>query len=300
MNVTTLIANPSKLPLTLAEVNSVAEALENQGAYLLDVKWLEADTACDIFYDRLPVDEAERTLLYLLANVPFDAITQVSEGRRKKLLLSDMDSTIITCECIDELADYAGIKDKVSVITERAMNGELDFIAALKERVALLKGLPETVLQECYDSRVKLMGGAEALVKTMAAHGATTVLISGGFTFFTARVAEVAGFKHNIANMLGIEDGKLNGQVKGAIIDKHAKEETLLGFQQELRLSRSEILAVGDGANDLPMLLSAGLGVAYHAKPTVRAQANAQINHCDLTALLYAQGFTKQEWACSI
>lgn len=300
MNVTTLIANLEQMPLTLAEVNSVVEALENQGAYLLDVKWLEADTACDIFYDRLPVDEAQRTLLYLLANVPFDAITQPAEGRRKKLLLSDMDSTIITVECIDELADYAGIKDKVSVITERAMNGELDFIAALKERVALLKGLPENVLQECYDSRVKLMGGAEALVKTMAANGATTVLISGGFTFFTSRVAQWAGFQRNIANVLGIEDGKLNGLVKGAIIDKHAKEATLQGFMQEFRLSRDETLAVGDGANDLPMLLSAGCGIAYRAKPTVRAQAEHQINHCDLTALLYAQGFKKEEWACSI
>ena len=300
MNVTTLIANPSLLPLNMAEVNSVVEALENQGAYLLDVKWLKDNVACDIFFDKLSVDEAQRTLEYLLANVPFDAITQASEGRRKKLLLSDMDSTIITCECIDELADYAGIKDKVSAITERAMNGELDFIAALNERVALLKGLPETVLQECYDSRVKLMPGAEALVKTMAAHGATTVLISGGFTFFTSRVAKVAGFQHNIANMLGVADGKLTGVVKPPIVDKHAKEQTLIGFKDELGLAREQTLAVGDGANDLPMLLAAGIGAAYHAKPTVRAQANTQINHCDLSALLYAQGYKPEDWACSI
>lgn len=300
MNVTTLIANPSKLPLSDAEINSVVEALENQGAYLLNVKWLEPQTACDIFFDRLPVDEAQRTLEYLLANVPFDAITQASEGRRKKLLLSDMDSTIITCECIDELADYAGIKEKVAAITERAMNGELDFIAALNERVALLKGLPESVLQECYDSRVKLMPGAEALVKTMAANGATTALISGGFTFFTSRVAKAAGFKHNIANVLGIEGGKLSGTVKPPIVDKHAKEQTLLGFKDELQLQRSEILAAGDGANDLPMLLQAGLGVAYHAKPAVRAKAEHQINHCDLTALLYVQNYKKEDWACSI
>ena len=300
MNVTTLIANPKLMPLTLAEVNSVVEALENQGAYLLDVKWLHDEIACDIFFDRLSVDEAQRALLYLLAAVPFDAITQEAEGRRKKLLLSDMDSTIITCECIDELADYAGIKDKVSEITERAMNGELDFIAALNERVALLKGLPESVLQECYDSRVKLMPGAEVLVKTMAKHGATTVLISGGFTFFTSRVAKVAGFQHNIANVLGIADGKLTGLVKPPIIDKHAKEQTLFGFKDELRLERLETLAIGDGANDLPMLLAAGMGAAYHAKPTVRAQARDQINQCDLSALLYAQGYTREDWACSI
>ena len=180
------------------------------------------------------------------------------------------------------------------------MNGELDFIAALNERVALLKGLPEATLQECYDSRVKLMPGAEVLVKTMAANGATTVLISGGFTFFTSRVAKIAGFQHNIANVLGVADGKLTGLVKPPIIDKHAKEQTLIGFQDELGLARAQTMAVGDGANDLPMLLRAGFGAAYHAKLAVRAEAADQINHCDLSALLYAQGYTHKEWACSI
>lgn len=301
MNVTTLLANPAVMKLNEAEVNTVIDALEQQGAiFTRPPHWLEPGAACDIFFEKLPAEEAASTLPHLLAAVPFDAITQPAEGRRKKLLLSDMDSTIITVECIDELADYAGLKAEVSEITERAMNGELDFVAALKERVALLKGLPESVLQECYDSRVKLMPGAEVLVKTMAAQGATTVLISGGFTFFTAQVAQAAGFQHNIANLLGVEGGKLTGEVRGAIIDKHAKETTLQGFKDELGLATAQTLAVGDGANDLPMLLSAGLGVAYHAKPSVRAAAKAQINHCDLSALLYAQGISKKEWACSI
>lgn len=296
MYVTTLLANPELTPINDAEVNSVVDALTDQGAFVTSIAWLERAVAADIYFDKLPADEASETLAHLLAAVPFDAITQEKTTRRKKLLVSDMDSTIITIECIDELADYAGLKDKVAVITERAMNGELDFVAALNERVALLAGMPESVLQECYDSRVKLMPGAEALVKTMAANGASTVLISGGFTFFTSRVAAAAGFDEHVANVLEITDGKLTGKVKPPIVDKHVKQETLLARMEALGLSREHTLAAGDGANDLPMLLSAGLGVAYHAKPSVKAQAAHKIDHCDLSALLYAQGYVKRDF----
>lgn len=297
MYVTTLLASPELAPINDAEVNSVVDALTDQGAYVTSVAWLERAAACDIYFDKLPLDEARHTLDHLLAAVPFDAITQEKKGRQKKLLVSDMDSTIITVECIDELADYAGLKEKVAAITERAMNGELDFIAALNERVALLAGLPESVLQECYDTRVKLMPGAEALVKTMAKNGASTVLISGGFTFFTTRVAAAAGFHEQVANVLEIKEGKLTGRVLPPIIDKHAKKETLLDRMTTLGLGVSETLAVGDGANDLPMLLAAGLGAAYHAKPAVKAEAEHKIGSCDLTALLYAQGYTKRDFA---
>lgn len=296
MYVTTLLANPELTPINDAEVNAVVDALTNQGAFVTSVAWLERAVACDIYFDKLPLDDARETLAHLLAAVPFDAITQEKKSRRKKLLVSDMDSTIITIECIDELADYAGLKEKVAAITERAMNGELDFVAALNERVALLAGMPESVLQECYDSRVKLMPGAEALVKTMAANGASTVLISGGFTFFTSRVAKAAGFEEHVANVLDVKDGKLTGKVKPPIVDKHVKKETLLARMDALGLGRDETLAAGDGANDLPMLLSSGLGVAFHAKPSVKAEAVHKIDHCDLSALLYAQGYVKRDF----
>lgn len=296
MNVTTLLANPEINPINDAEVNSVVDALTDQGAIVTSVAWLERDTACDIYFEKLPLDEAQETIAHLLAPVPFDAITQATEGRQKKLLVCDMDSTIITIECIDELADYAGIKDKVAVITERAMNGELDFVGALNERVALLAGLPESVLQTCYDERVKLMPGAEALVKTMAANDAQCVLISGGFTFFTNRVAQAAGFHENVANVLEIKNGKLTGKVLPPIVDKETKKAKLLSEMDRLHLDAYETIAVGDGANDLPMLLESGLGVAYHAKPSVKAQAHFKIDSCDLSALLYAQGYSKKDF----
>lgn len=296
MNVTTLLANPEITPINDAEVNAVVDALTDQGAVVTSVAWLEQDTACDIYFEKLPLEEAQETLGHLLSNVPFDAITQSTEGRQKKLLVCDMDSTIITIECIDELADYAGIKDKVAVITERAMNGELDFVGALNERVALLAGLPESVLQTCYDERVRLMPGAEALVKTMAANDAHCVLISGGFTFFTNRVAKAAGFHENVANVLEIKNGKLTGKVVPPIVDKNTKKAELLKQMELHALDPYEAMAVGDGANDLPMLLSAGLGVAYHAKPAVKAEAHFKIDSCDLSALLYAQGYSKKDF----
>ncbi|MDP2213042.1 phosphoserine phosphatase SerB [Phenylobacterium sp.] len=231
-----------------------------------------------------------------LSDLPVDACVQPWEGRRKRLLIADMDSTIIGCECIDELADFAGVKAKVSEITERAMRGELDFEAALRERVAMLKGLPLSDLQLAYDERVVLNPGARTLVRTMAAGGARCVLVSGGFTFFTSRVAQAAGFHAQRANTL-IEDGEvLAGEVGVPILGREAKLTALREEAAAIGAELTATLAVGDGANDLAMIEAAGLGVAYRAKPVVAAQAHAKVDHADLTALLYFQGYAATDF----
>jgi phosphoserine phosphatase len=225
-----------------------------------------------------------------------DVCVQPSEGRRKRLLIADMDSTIIGCECIDELADFAGVKDQVAGITERAMRGELAFEGALRERVAMLKGLGLDKLQACYDQRVRLNPGAETLVKTMAAHGARCVLVSGGFTFFTSRVMAAAGFHANRANTLGDDGAVLTGLVGEPILGREAKLTALREETAALGLTPAEALAVGDGANDLAMIEVAGLGVAYRAKPVVAEKAHAKVDHADLTALLYFQGYRAEDF----
>ena len=231
-----------------------------------------------------------------LAQTRVDLCAQPWSERRKRLLLADMDSTIIGCECIDELADFAGVKDKVSEITERAMRGELDFEGALRERVAMLKGLPLGDLQRAYDERVRLNAGARTLVRTMSAGGARAVLVSGGFTFFTSRVAQAAGFADNRANTL-IETGEgLAGTVGEPILGREAKLAALKEEAAGLGIALSQTLAVGDGANDLAMIEAAGLGVAYRAKPIVASQADAKVDHADLTALLYFQGYRAEEF----
>jgi phosphoserine phosphatase len=230
-----------------------------------------------------------------LAHFPLDLCLQPYEGRRKKLLVADMDSTIIGCECLDELADFAGVKDAVAAITERAMRGELQFEAALRERVAMIAGLPLADLERCYQERVRLNPGARALVRTMAADGARCVLVSGGFTFFAAKVAEAAGFHQAQANWLEVEDGRLSGQVGEPILGREAKLRTLQEEAAALGLELSQTLAVGDGANDLAMIEAAGLGVAYRAKPVVAERAHARVDRCDLTALLYFQGYREDE-----
>ena len=202
---------------------------------------------------------------------------------------------MITVECIDELADFVGKKIEVAAITERAMNGELNFESALTERVGLLKGLPVAVLQQCYDERVKLMPGAKALLSFMCGFGAHAILVSGGFTFFTSRVRDALGFHEDYSNQLEMENGMLTGRVILPILGKKAKLATLNDACKRLGISASEVLAVGDGANDLPMLKAAGLGVAYHAKPVVRAEAKARINHGDLSALIYIQDYKQQD-----
>jgi phosphoserine phosphatase len=228
--------------------------------------------------------------------IKVDFCLQPLENRRKSLLICDMDSTLIGQECIDELADYAGVKDRVSAITERAMRGEIDFDGALNERVGLLKDLPLNILQACFDSRIHLNKGAKILAQTMRLHGAKTVIVSGGFTFFTARVAQAAGFEHHHANSL-LEDGdKLSGKVGLPILGRQAKKDRLEHYSAPLGGPQNAI-AIGDGANDLAMIQAAGLGIAYYAKPAVAAAAHCQIRYTDLTSALYFQGFKADEFA---
>ncbi|MCM8730026.1 phosphoserine phosphatase SerB [Hephaestia sp. MAHUQ-44] len=226
-----------------------------------------------------------------------DVIVQPMANREKKLLIADMDSTMITVECLDELADYAGIKDEIAAVTERAMRGELDFAQALDERVARLKGLDASVIDKCLAERIRATPGAATLVRTMKSQlGATTLLVSGGFSHFADRVGAAIGFDRALANDLGIADGKLTGTVAKPIVDSAAKEKALLDSVAALGIPLAQTLAVGDGANDLPMIRKAGLGVAYRAKPVVAAEAAARLDHTDLTALLYAQGVPSENW----
>jgi len=231
-----------------------------------------------------------------VAELPVDWALVPVEGRRKKLLIADMDSTIINVECLDELADFAGIKAEIAAITERAMRGELEFEPALRERVGKLKGLALDALQRTYDERVRLNPGAATLVKTMAAHGASCVLVSGGFTYFTSRVAELAGFHRHFANTL-LDDGSvLTGEVKEPILGRAAKLQHLV---EEAKLGGATpriALAIGDGANDLSMIKAAGLGVAYRAKPLVAAEADAKIDYMSLEAALFFQGYRRGEF----
>jgi phosphoserine phosphatase len=232
-----------------------------------------------------------------LAGLEVDFAVQAAEGRRKLLFVADMDSTIIGCECLDELADFAGVKAEVAAITERAMAGEIGFEGALRERVAMLKGLGRGALQQCYDERVRLNPGAWTLVQTLRAKGVRCVLVSGGFTFFTSRVAEAAGFQADRANRF-VEDGEvLAGQVIEPILGREAKLAALCEESAALGILPSAAIAIGDGANDLAMIEAAGLGVAYRAKPVVAAQADARIDHADLTALLYFQGYAAEDFA---
>ena len=295
-SVLTLIAPAGKEKLTQALISKISTAIAKEGALLLSQEWLAADVACDMTFARIEPEIAESIAREVIGREPVDCIAQPTDNRQKRMLISDMDSTIITIECVDEIADFAGVKEKVADITERAMRGEIDFPSALNERVALLAGLPETTLRRVYDERVQFMPGARELVATMRANGAYAVLVSGGFDFFTSRVRTELGFDTDSSNRLEIVDGKLTGKVILPILDKSSKLETLMQTTAERGLSLSDVLGAGDGANDLPMLLACGLGVAYHAKPMVQASARARINHCDLTALLYAQGYRRDEF----
>ncbi len=277
-------------PVALAEAAAAVRA-----ALAVSSETQLGEGALDLLVDGPPV-ETHQAVKAAVGERPVDFAVQPVENRRKRLLIADMDSTIINVECLDELADFAGVKDKVSEITERAMRGELAFEGALRERVGMLKGLSVDALQACYDDRVKLNPGARTLVRTMAEHGARCALVSGGFTFFTSRVAQAAGFHLNRANTLIEADGKLTGTVGDPILGKEAKLAALQEETAALGLTPADALAVGDGANDLAMIEAAGLGVAYRAKPIVAAQAHAKVDHADLTALLYFQGYTAAEF----
>ncbi|MBY8827496.1 phosphoserine phosphatase SerB [Hephaestia mangrovi] len=258
-----------------------------------DWHWIDEGRAADIAFGHDPGQA--RAILDAPGNL-YDVVVQPAVGREKKLLVADMDSTMITVECIDELADYAGIKAEIAAVTEAAMRGELDFAEALDARVALLKGLDATAIDRCLAERVTIMAGAKTLIRTMRARGAETILVSGGFTRFAEPVAAEIGFTQAIANVLEIDGAALAGTVAKPIVDSSTKQRTLLEARDRLGLAAHETLAVGDGANDLAMIKLAGLGVAYHAKPIVAAAAGARIDRADLTALLYAQGIGRGEW----
>ncbi len=295
--VATLIANPDSAALDGALLARVAEGLPHASAAV----WLASGVAADIPFTRPDADLktiAERARS-ALDGAPVDIIVQPLAHRRKKLFLADMDSTMIGQECIDELADFVGLKDKVSAITERAMRGELPFEPALRERVALLKGLPESIVEKIIAERITLTSGGRELVRTMRAAGGYCCLVSGGFTLFTSRIGAMIGFNEDRSNILELENGALAGRVREPILGKEAKRATLEELRARFGLAREETMAVGDGANDLAMLEEAGLGVAFRAKPAVAAAAQARVEHGDLTALLYAQGYRRDEFAKS-
>ena len=277
--------------LTRGDISAGQDALREAGCKPNGSGWVDEGDAADLWFDGDPADARAA-----LESMALDVILQPSLGRAKKLLVADMDSTMITVECIDELADYAGIKDRIAAVTEAAMRGELDFAEALDARVALLKDLDASAIDRCRAERVKIMPGAKALIRTMKAHGARTVLVSGGFTVFAEPVAAEIGFDVAIANRLGIAGDRLDGLVAKPIVDAATKRTTIEAERVALGLEVAETMAVGDGANDIPMIQAAGLGVAYHAKPKTAAAAGARVDHGDLTALLWAQGYKRGDW----
>lgn len=290
MFVATLIAAGG---LTRDTVAAATAALDAVGCAPAPPVWIDDGDAADVPFARDP-DAARAALADMTSSI--DIAVQPAAGRAKRLILADMDSTMITVECIDELADYAGIKPQIAAITERAMQGQLDFRAALTERVGLLAGLSETVLADCLEQRVHLMPGARTLVQTMTAHGARAVLVSGGFMPFAGPVAARIGFDRARANELEIVDGRLTGRVIEPIVDSATKLDTLHAECAALGITTDAALAVGDGANDVPMLVAAGLGVAYRAHAAAVAAADAAVRHGDLTALLWMQGYPRASW----
>jgi phosphoserine phosphatase len=278
--IATLVA---KDQLSAGDISVACDALGGRAGPVSD------GVACDILFEQHQPDER-----WISASDGTDVIIQAAADRHRKLLVADMDSTMITVECIDELADYAGLKAEVSEVTERAMRGEIDFAGALRDRVALLAGLSEATVAECLRERVKLMGRAKALIRTFRANGGEAILVSGGFTHFTGPVAKEIGFDRAIANRLVVKDGVLTGDVETPIVDAETKRAVLLDALNGRDPSVS--IAIGDGANDIPMIEAAGLGIAYHAKPKTQAAADACIRYGDLSVLLYAMGYARKDW----
>jgi phosphoserine phosphatase len=296
-HVATLISNPDAAALDHPALTRARDMLPASS----EPRWLAQHIAADIPFTPAGENDngtrawAER-LRESLADRPIDVVVQPQGERRKRLLIADMDSTMIGQECVDELADKVGLKARVAAITERAMRGDIAFAPALRERVALLEGLPVSTIGDVIAERIKLTAGGRTLVATMRANGAHTCLISGGFTLFAERIAAMIGFDESRANKLVLKDGRLAGKVEEPILGCEAKLAALQDLTGRLGLSPDATLAVGDGANDLAMLLAAGLGVAYRAKPLVAAQAHARVDHGDLTALLYLQGYRREEF----
>jgi phosphoserine phosphatase len=290
MFIATLIAAGG---LTRGDISAAEDALRGAGAGPAGWAWIEDGMAVDLRFGEAP-DQATAALEGLVPAA--DVIVQVEADRRRRLLVADMDSTMITVECIDELADYAGLKGEIAAITERAMQGELGFEEALEARVALLAGLDEAMIGRCHDERVTISPGARALVRTLRRDGAYCLLVSGGFDRFADRVAASIGFDFSVANRLGVDSGRLSGAVERPIVGAEAKRRALLDSAASLEIPLAATLAVGDGANDIAMIEAAGLGIAYHAKPALAAAADARIRHNDLSALLYASGYPRRQW----
>lgn len=287
MFIATLLTNPETPILDRATVESVRNAWGGG-----DAVWLDPGVAAEFPLESMPLNRWE--VGEGLQSLRVDLVVQRAEGRRKRVLLADMDSTMIRQECIDELADEAGVGARVAEITRRAMNGELDFESALRERVGLLQGLPVAVIDRVIRDRITLMPGGPELVATMRANGGYAALVSGGFTAFTAKIAQVLGFDENRANTLNSKGDFLDGSVAEPILGKQAKVDALVDITKRLMISEDQVMAVGDGANDLGMLKRAGAGVALHAKPVVAAECDIRINHGDLTALLFIQGYRRE------
>jgi phosphoserine phosphatase len=291
--VLTLVA--SDKVLTTAHLAGVTRYLDSQGLPLShEPRWLRPHWAADLYVPFRPNPQQIRTIREALVTDRIDILVNRTQGRKKRLLLADMDATIIDGETLDELAGSIGLGAETAAITAKTMRGELDFTASLIERVALLKGLPETRLQETLD-RMPLMGGAEILIGGMREKGATCVLVSGGFTFFTDAVAKRLGFHHHHGNVLDIQNGALSGKVNGTVLDRAAKLSYLEFYRQELGLQREDVMAIGDGANDLSMLQAAGLGIGFHPKPVLAQSLDNLILYGDLSAALYAQGLAPNQ-----
>ena len=289
MFIATLLTDPQTPILERATVEAVRNAWGGG-----DAVWLDPGVAAEFPLEAMPLNRWD--VWQGLQSLRVDLVVQPAEARRKRVLLADMDSTMIQQECIDELADEAGVGARVAEITKAAMNGELDFEGALRERVGLLKGLPVAVIDRVIRDRITLMPGGRELVATMRANGAYAALVSGGFTAFTTRVAAMLGFDENRANTLNTNGDFLDGTVAEPILGRQAKVDALEDIAKRLRIAEAEVMAVGDGANDLGMLKRAGAGVALHAKPVVAAECDIRINHGDLTALLFIQGYAREEF----
>lgn len=297
-SVLTLIADPATAKLTPETALLAWRALRAAGETVGDIDWLAPGIACDIALDAAPEPGLRDIATMALTGRPVDAVLQAAAGRRKKLLVADMESTIIVNEMVDELAALVGVGEQVAAITRRAMNGEIRFKEALRERVALLGGLEEVALRETCE-RIVFMPGARALVATMRANGARAALVSGGFRVYTGYVAPRVGFDWHYANDLVVRDGVVAGTVTEPILGREAKREALISLCRELKLDVSGSIAVGDGANDIDMIETAGLGIAFRAKPALKAVAPVAIDHGDLTALLYLQGYRQREFVTS-
>ena len=285
----TLIAAAGQSALPEA-AKAVADALDIRGA----PDWLAPGLACDLLCGNIAAGEAEAVARQAVGDAAVDVLVQPAQGRRKRLLAADLESTMIENEMLDELAEFVGKREQVAEITRRAMNGELDFIAALSARVALLKGLPASVLDEAAQ-RIRLMPGAGALVATMRAAGARTLLVSGGFSVFVEPIAAELGFDRAVCNRLDLVEGRIAGTIAPPIVTREVKRDALLAFAAESGIPLADCVAIGDGANDLPILDAAGLGIAFRAKPAVAAVARWRLDHADLTGVLYAQGYRREQ-----